>query len=449
MTEVTERPGTAPADLAGMLTSRRYHALLFVAGLVGIPVALVAFGFLVLVTELQNWVWVSLPDDFGWDKPTAWFAVVVLTAAGVLVGLIVTRLPGRGGHLPVKGLGGETTKPIELPGMLLAALASLVLGTVLGPEGPLTGLGAGLVLLGINRTRLAQSPQAVRLLALAGSAAAVATVFGNPLVAAVLMLELVGVAGTQVLVVRRPCMVSAGASALIFVGLGHWTGIDVPSLTIPGLPAASLDVQDILWAVPIAVLAAVGAQGARRLGQRAAEVTSRRAVATTAAAGLLVGTCAAAYTLATGRSVVDVLQSGEAALPHLVRSPASWSIATLLLLLVCKGVAYGLSLGSFRGGPTFPAVFLGAALGVLLGPLPGLGTTAGIGIGMTATTTAVLRLPVTSVVLVVLLLGTQGASEMPVIMLTAAVALVTAAVIDQRADAATVTGRPDQSAQPR
>ena len=41
------------------------------------------------------------------------------------------------------------------------------------------------------------------------------------------------------------------------------------------------------------------------------------------------------------------------------------------MLLAFQGLAYALSLGSFRGGPTFPAVFLGAAGGLLASHLPG------------------------------------------------------------------------------
>ena len=133
-----------------------------------------------------------------------------------------------------------------------------------------------------------------------------------------------------------------------------------------------------------------------------------------------------------------MLQSGETALPALVSSPKSWSVVTLLLLLAFKGAADAVSLGSFRGGPTFPALFLGAAIGVLVGPLPGLGTTAGIAIGMTAATTAVLRLPVTSIVLVVLLLGAEGISQLPIILLAATVAMVSAVALDGR----TPTGKP-------
>ncbi|MEP7192291.1 MAG: chloride channel protein [Actinomycetota bacterium] len=440
MTSPSESPGSgaspnqasmSPPDLTSVLRSRGYHVLLLAAAVVGLPIAAIAFGFLAAVSAMEKYVWQTLPKDLGWDEPKAWYAVVVLGLAGVLVGLVVARLPGRGGHVAANGMGGGMTQPIDLTGVLLAAALSLVLGAVIGPEAPLIALGGGLSRLAANRTRLRESPQGVTLVAAAGSAAAIATIFGNPLVAAVLMLEVVGLAGRQVLLVLLPCLVSSGIGALIFTGLGDWTGISVPSLTIPGLPAATVDWGDLLWVVPLAVLAAVGAQLCRRLGLRIAQQTAAHTLATTTIAGLLVGACAATFSLVTGRSPLDVLQSGQAALPELVSSPHSWSIVALLLLLTFKGAAYGISLGSFRGGPTFPAVFLGAVLGVLVGPLPGLGVTAGIAIGMTAATTAVLRLPVTSIVLVVLLLGTEGITQLPIILLAAAVALVSAVALDE------------------
>jgi H+/Cl- antiporter ClcA len=447
MTEAKETPAGggepggapgSPADLPSVLGSRGYHVLLLAAAVIGLPIACIAFGFLAAVSTLEKWVWHTLPAHFGWDQPKAWYAVLVLGLAGVLVGLVVAKLPGRGGHVAANGMGGGTTQPIDLPGVLLAATLSLVLGVVLGPEAPLIALGSGLAVLAANRTRLRESPQGVMLIAAAGSAAAIATVFGNPLVAAVLMLEVVGFAGSQVLLVLLPCLVSSGIGALIFTGLGNWTGIKVASLEIPGLPAATLQWGGLLWVVPVAIFAVIGAHACRRMGLRVAEASAAHTLAITTVAGLFVGACASAYTLITGRSALDVLQSGETALPALVSSPKSWSVVTLLLLLAFKGAADAVSLGSFRGGPTFPALFLGAAIGVLVGPLPGLGTTAGIAIGMTAATTAVLRLPVTSIVLVVLLLGAEGISQLPIILLAATVAMVSAVALDGR----TPTGKP-------
>ena len=50
------------------------------------------------------------------------------------------RLPGHGGHSPLEGLGAEPIRPIELASILPAALATLGLGLVLGPEAPLIAL---------------------------------------------------------------------------------------------------------------------------------------------------------------------------------------------------------------------------------------------------------------------------------------------------------------------
>jgi H+/Cl- antiporter ClcA len=432
VTAGTDAQDPPPPDVATVLRGRGYHALLLAAGLIGIPVAIAAWGFLVLVTLAQQWVWHDVPDDLGWDRPAAWYCVVVVGLGGLVVGLVVARLPGAGGHVPAHGMAGGVPAGVDLPGVLLAAAASLVLGAVIGPEGPLLALGAGLAALAARRTRLRTSSQAVTLLAMAGSAAAIATVFGNPLVASVLILEVVGLAGRQVLVVLLPCIVASGLGDLVFTGLGSWSGLDVPSLAVPGLASAELDWGDLLWVVPVAAATAAAAQLVRRLGLRTARAVAAHTVLATTAVGLLVGACAGAYTVLADRTALDVVESGQDALGSLVGSPQSWSSTTLVLLLVLKGAGYGLSLGAFRGGPTFPAVFLGAAAGLLVAPLPGLGATSGIAIGMAAATASVLRLPITSVILVVLLLGSEASSQVPVVMVAAVVALVTAVALDAR-----------------
>ena len=93
--------------------------------------------------------------------------------------------------------------------------------------------------------------------------------------------------------------------------------------------------------------------------------------------GIGVGGLAIAFAETTDKGVDQVLFSGQDALAPLVADAATWSLSALALLIVFKGLAYALSLGSFRGGPTFPAMFLGAAAGLMASQLPGLRAHAG------------------------------------------------------------------------
>ena len=100
---------------------------------------------------------------------------------------------------------------------------------------------------------------------------------------------------------------------------------------------------------------------------------------------------------------------------------------TLVLLIACKGIAYGISLSSFRGGPTFPALFLGAAGGIALSHLPGLPLVDGVAMGIGAMSVVMLRLPLTSVLLASLLLASDGLAVMPLVIVAVVVAYVASA----------------------
>jgi H+/Cl- antiporter ClcA len=108
----------------------------------------------------------------------------------------------------------------------------------------------------------------------------------------------------------------------------------------------------------------------------------------------------------------------------------------LALVLVAKGLAYSLSLGSgFRGGPVFPALTMGVAGGLLAADiLPGLDATPAIAIGITAATTAVLRVPFTAVLLSALLLGSSAAEVAPIAVLAAAVGWIVATALPNPED---------------
>jgi hypothetical protein len=81
-------------------------------------------------------VYEELPGDLGFDSAPWWWPPPWLAIAGLLTAIAITRLPGTGGHGRANGLstGGGPAQPIELPGVLVAAPATLGLGLVLGPE---------------------------------------------------------------------------------------------------------------------------------------------------------------------------------------------------------------------------------------------------------------------------------------------------------------------------
>ena len=130
-------------------------------------------------------------------------------------------------------------------------------------------------------------------------------------------------------------------------------------------------------------------------------------------AGLAVAGLAIAYAEGTGKPSSDVLFSGQSALPPLLEHSATYTVGALVLLLVCKALAYSISLAGFRGGPIFPSMFIGAVGGMALSHLPGLPLIAGAAIGIGAMTAGMLQLPITAVLITTLFLGTDGIDVMP------------------------------------
>src|SRR5690349_3261579 len=169
----TESP--VGADPAGLLRSRQYLKLLVLAAAIGLPISAFAYGFLSLVHLVQGWVFDDLPRGLGFTGAPDWWPLPILTVAGIVVGLLIRYLPGRGGHVPANGLNTHAPQPHDLVGIFLAAVVGLGLGVVLGPESPLIALGGGLAILALGRSAATRPPQAVALIASVGSFAAVST----------------------------------------------------------------------------------------------------------------------------------------------------------------------------------------------------------------------------------------------------------------------------------
>jgi H+/Cl- antiporter ClcA len=413
-----------------MIKSRGYVMLLVFGAIVGIPVAVVAYFFLKLVAWGQHYFFTSLPGEVGFHGTPPWWPLPVLALGGLLVSLTLRYLPGTGGHHPAEGFKtAGTVASRDLPGIALASLATLLFGAVLGPEAPLILIGAGVAVLIVHLVKKDAPAQAVLVIGAAGSFAALSTLLISPLAGAFLLLEAAGVGGGMISVVLAPGLLAAGIGALIFTGLDKITGFGTFSLAVPHIPAAATpSVAEFAWAVGIGLAAAVVGTAIRRLGLQLQPVIEHRKVLLTPVVGLVVGALAVLFAEVTGKGTDQVLFSGQNALAPLIQQAATWSAGALVLLIVCKGVAYGLSLSCFRGGPTFPGMFIGAVAGIALSHLPGLPLIYGVGLGMGAFTVVMLGgLPLTTVLLTLLFLQSDAVNLISVVIVAVVVAWVTSA----------------------
>jgi H+/Cl- antiporter ClcA len=258
---------------------------------------------------------------------------------------------------------------------------------------------------------------------------AMSALFGGPLVAGMLMLEGGVGLGAGLMPVLLPGLVAAAVGYVIFVGLGGWEGLATPGLTVPDLPAyQGTHVLDLLVAVAAGAVTAVLIAAVKRLAVRIGDAGLPRLgmPALLLAGGLAVGVVAELGELL-GADARDELFSGQAAVPDVV---TTGSVGIVVVLLVGKALGYATSLGcGFRGGPIFPAVFLGVAVCALavagLGLSPTVAVAAGAGAGMAAQT----GLLVAPVLFAALLVGKAGVDASSAAVLGTAAAWLTSCAL--------------------
>ncbi len=428
-----------PIDPGALIRSKGYAALLVLAAIVGIVVSLAGWLFLELTVAIQHWVYQDLPTALGFSPAPWWWPLPVLGLAGVPIAYAIVRLPGHGGHRPAGGLkAGPPTLPNELPGVLLAAVAGIGLGVVLGPEAPLIALGGGLGILTVSIVRKGAPDQIRLVMAAAGSFAAISTIFGNPVIGAVIIIEAAGLGGPTLPLVLLPGLLAAGIGSVVFVGMGTATGLSTSAYALAplGLPAPpELTVTDFVLAIVLAILAAIIVRIILELAWASERIVMRRPFILIPGAGLVVAVLAIAYGQLTGEPADAVLLSGQDAMGTVVHLGSTLSAGTLAALLLFKGAAWGVSLGSFRGGPTFPAMFLGMVGGLLVANLLGASETSMIAIGVGAMTVSMLRLPLASVILA-MVVTQAGLSTAPLIVLAVVVAYIVTELLGARRGAA-------------
>jgi H+/Cl- antiporter ClcA len=201
---------------------------------------------------------------------------------------------------------------------------------------------------------------------------------------------------------------------------------------VPGLPAYDgTRVPDVLVAVVVGVLTAVLTSLLWAAAVRMAAWVSRprRLLIGLVLGGAATGVLALAAR-GLGADSQDVLFSGQAAVPDLV---AEGSVGVLLVLLLAKGLGYAVCLGcGFRGGPVFPAIFLGVAIATLAVVLFDFSPTWAVAVGAAAGMTAGTGLVFSALLFSLLLVGKAGLDAVSAAAFAAAAAWLVRAFLQER-----------------
>jgi len=385
--------------------------LVLLGAAIGIPAALAAIAFFTVVHYLEQLIWHALPTALGEASPP-WYLVVFLPVVGAaIVAIARLTLPGDGGRSPLAGMSHGATPVRYVPGIVVAALGTLGFGLVLGPEAPVMAVGSAV---GLAITSLVRSDAREQgILSMAGIFSAISTLFGGPLVAGVMLTEGGISLGAVLIPVLLPGFVAAAVGYLVFLGVGPYTGAPAPGLQVPDLPAyVGTSVPDLIIAIVVGVVTAALIVAINGAAKRVAALQDGRQgdrgvglVAALLLGGLAVGALAQLATVF-GVAPDDVLFSGQASIPALVSES---SLIALVVLVIAKAAAYVVSLATgFRGGPIFPAVFLGVGVAAFAVELFGTSPTFAIAIGCAAGMAAQTRLVVTSMLFAALLVGSGG-----------------------------------------
>ncbi|WP_406865395.1 ion channel protein [Streptomyces sp. HUAS MG47] len=311
-----------------------------------------------LAENLQGVLWETLPDALGIGRYSSLWIIVMLTATGIAVGLVVWKVHGHAGEDPAEaGLGGAPVPPGTVPGLLVATMLALAGGVSLGPEYPIIAANIALTYW-LGRRVLPGAPGA--LWVSLASAATIGALFGTPVAAALVISEALtqqpGPAHASLWDRLFAPLAAAGVGAMTTTLVAHPSfDMDLPVLTHPGW-------GDLLAALIVATLGAVlGLAGCYAFPPlHSAFQRLRHPMVMLPVGGLLLGLLGALggpLTLFKGLDEVKELTSDIGA--YSSGELAKFTVIKLVALLVAAACG-------FRGGRIFPAVFVGAAFGLLV-----------------------------------------------------------------------------------
>jgi H+/Cl- antiporter ClcA len=367
--------------------------------------AIGAFVFLGLMNLGLSLVW---PDPPGPEPFSgSWKIVAIMTAAGLIVGLIRHFVQVKDADVFTAIIKGHMeTRPI--PGALLIALTSLIGGFSLGPEVP-TGMGGAALGTWLSERRKL-SDESERVNVMSGVMGAYGGLFSSPFAATMVPLE---VTHTQSPAYYGTIIIGAAAAVFGFVLFFIQAGDQFsPLLRFLDLPVYDLKVWHIAMALVFGIVGAILAVIfglLLRIFKRLATPLVSRPILLSTLAGLLLGLLGLALPL--------TLFLGTDGLVTVTTQGAQLGAALLAVVVLAKLVALsGALAGGFIGGPIFPLLFAGGTTGVVINLLfPSIPLALSVSCMMAALPGAILPIPLTLSIIVLLITGVPPTEVIPVV----------------------------------
>ncbi|MFI1168387.1 ion channel protein [Streptomyces sp. NPDC020801] len=370
----------APAH--GAAPARALLPLILPALVVGVGSSLLLLVVSGLAERLQKVLWGDLPDALGIGPYSVAWMLVMLTATGIMVGLVVWKVPGHAGPDPATlGLSAAPMPPIVIPGLLVVTMLMLAGGPSLGPENPIILVNVALAFW-VGRRLLPRVPGVVW--PLLAEAATIGALFGTPVAAALVISEAMAgrpVRGALWDNVFAP--LAAGTAGAMTINLLAQPVFD---LRLPEMGGPRwVDVAAALVVASLAAVLGMCAVYAFPYVHRVFSLLGHPMLALPLG-GLVLGLLGALggrLTLFKGLSEVE----------ELARNPEGWSAGQFATMSVVKLAALLVAAScGFRGGRIFPSVFIGAAFGLAAhAAVPAVHPAVGVATGVLGMLLAVTR----------------------------------------------------------
>jgi H+/Cl- antiporter ClcA len=335
-----------------------------------------------------------------------WWIVVVMTVAGLLVGIIHRYTPAQQLDTFEAMIRGYLD-PKPVPSSLLASFISLIGGFSLGPEVPSGFLAAGLGSWISKKRKM--DPGITRTNVLSSVSSAFGGLFSSPLAMLIILLE----TNHEQNVIYYGTLLIAGLAAVIGFALFYlFNGFNYGSLLgILSPPAYDLRLWQLgasvlmgILAVPFALIFLIF----NKIFSRLVEPMKSKPVLRSTLGGFSLGLLAIVIPSSIGRGTTEMSIVTQQA-PQI-------GVLLLVVFALVKLLALSGALNfGFIGGPIFPLLFVGSCLGAAINLIfPQIPVGLALGCMIVAVPAAIVPIPIALGTIGIIIIGLSPTNSLPV-----------------------------------